>query len=312
MIIKHLLFHNVLRIIDEPSSGKRSPDSSSLCPTMLTALSTQGSTSSIDMSGPASINLTPAPSPPTSGMTTPTHEQMLVKRRASQEKTTKSRSRSGSQSSENPLLGTVSRGNSGKVGDSACSSPVSYKSPTPGLGVVGGVSLGGGGMVPTIGSFASHMAGQVKLSGAQGPSLPKPPHPTGSSVPPPQSTGALEGAPLQQQQLVGMGVGIRSLNQPTVVASPLKVPVSQLPHAVQHNLSSWALTRGSAKTGDIGKLGVAGGEAGKEERVEKPRAAPSGGEGSSGEGGDLSAEALPPKRMRFTRKAAGNLGNVDD
>ena len=53
----------------------------------------------------------------------------------------------------------------------------------------------------TVGSLASHMAGQVKLSGAQVPSLPKPPHPPG-----------LRRRAITQQQLVGMGVGIPSLN----------------------------------------------------------------------------------------------------
>ena len=72
------------------------------------------------------------------------------------------------------------------------------------------------------------------------------------------------------------------------------------------------MTRGSAKTGDVGKLGFTGGEAGKEERMEKHWAAPNCGRGSSSEGGELSAEALFPKRMRFTSKAAGNMGNVDD
>ena len=97
------------------------------------------------------------------------------------------------------------------------------------------------------------MAGQVKLSGTQVPSLPKSPHPPSSSFPP-QSASVSEGAPLQQQQLVSMGVGIHALNQPIVLVSPLKVPISQLPHAVQHHLSSWGLTRGSAKTGYIGTL----------------------------------------------------------
>ena len=46
--------------------------------------------------------------------------------------------------------------------------------------------------------------------------------------------------------------------------------------------------------------------------MEKPWVVPSGGEGSSDEGGELSAKALPPKRMRFTHKAAGNMENVND
>ena len=72
-----------------------------------------------------------------------------------------------------------------------------------------------------------------------------------------------------------MNVRIRFVYQPTVVASPLKVPVSQLLNVVLHNLYSCGLTRGSAKTGDIGKLRFTGGEAWKEERVEQCRAAPS-------------------------------------
>ena len=95
------------------------------------------------------------------------------------------------------------------------------------------------------------------------PSLLKPHHPPSFSVPPPYPTGALIEAPLQQQQIVGMDVQICFVNQPTVMASPLKVPVSQLLNSVLHNLSSWGLTRGSAKTGDTGKLGFTGGRSGE-------------------------------------------------
>lgn len=101
------------------------------------------------------------------------------------------------------------------------------------------------------------------------------------------------------------------MNQPTVVASPLKVPVSQLPHAVKHNLSMGA---GGAKVNAGGPETGSAGEGGS-----------SGGRGAVGEveGGGLKREPLtpavvggaqqapPPKRIRLTRKSAG-LGNVED
>ena len=51
---------------------------------------------------------------------------------------------------------------------------------------------------------------------------------------------------------------------------------------------------------------------GKEERVKKPLAAPSCGEGSSREGGNLFAKTLTLKRMKFTCTAARNMRNVDN
>ena len=91
----------------------------------------------------------------------------------------------------------------------------------PGVCVVGGDSLGVG-IVPTLVSPASHMAGQVKLSGTQVSSIPKLPCPPSSSDPP-QFTSAIAGASLQQQLLVGMGVRIHSMNHQTLVQSLLKV-----------------------------------------------------------------------------------------
>lgn len=98
---------------------------------------------------------------------------------------------------------------------------------------------------------------------------------------------------------------LRSMNQPMVVASPLKVPVSQLPYTVKHHLS-------------LGEGGVvAKSPAG---RVAVPEG--SGGEGMGGEGvGEGAGKreyqppgtggAQPPKRIRLTRKSAG-LGSNED
>ena len=105
------------------------------------------------------------------------------------------------------------------------------------------------------------------------------------------------------------------MNQPTVVASPLKVPVSQLPHAVKHNLSMGA---GGAKVAAAGATGVpetgGGGEGGGGAGDVGGKSAV--GEVESGKRESLppasgTQQAPPPKRIRLTRKSAG-LGNVDD
>lgn len=88
------------------------------------------------------------------------------------------------------------------------------------------------------------------------------------------------------------------MSQPTVVASPLKVHVSQLPHAVKHSLGMGGGVAKSPTGGGGGSEGEGGGE----------------GMGSEGEGGKREphhAGTQPPKRIRLTRKSAG-LGSSED
>ena len=104
------------------------------------------------------------------------------------------------------------------------------------------------------------------------------------------------------------------MSHPTVVASPLKVPVSQLPQTVKHNLSlGGGLAVKSPHAGggppEATGMGEAGGgestggdrEGGvKREAHGQPTAA------AAGMGG-----AQPPKRIRLTRKSAGVGSNED-
>lgn len=202
--------------------------------------------------------------------------------------------------------------NAGRSGTSARTSPAPCRSPAH-VGMIGSVSLagGGGGIMPTVGSL--HMPPHAKLG-----AVPKaPPHPPGSSGVHLTSSSAIGGVVLQQQH-IGTGAGLRTLNQPTVVASPLKVPVSQLPHAVQHNLSSWS---GGGGLGEIGRLGSTGGGGGggREEVRERTGNVLGAGVEAGGGGGTrepatmtVAAEISPPKRIRLTRKAAAGMGNPED
>lgn len=96
------------------------------------------------------------------------------------------------------------------------------------------------------------------------------------------------------------------MNQSMVVASPLKVPVSQLPYTVKHNLSMGGGGGGVVAKSSPGRVAVSEGEG------------DGGGEGGVGEGGGKreyqpagTGGAQPPKRIRLTRKSAG-LGSNED
>lgn len=115
---------------------------------------------------------------------------------------------------------------------------------------------------------------------------------------------------------------VRPLNQPTVVASPLKIPVSQLPHSVQHNLTSWG-AGGASK--EAGKPGDGKGSS-KCAEVKGGVGGPRGGGGGSGQVGGAasiveseddvkkdsggvassSSEGSPQKRTRLSRKVAAS------
>lgn len=125
--------------------------------------------------------------------------------------------------------------------------------------------------------------------------------------PPTAGGGHLGGILLQHH------ASLRAMNQPMVVASPLKVPLSQLPYTVKHHLS---MGEGSGGGG-----GVA---AAKHSTTVRVAASETGGEGGGGEGmmgGESAGEgggkkeyqsvAQPPKRIRLTRKSAG-LGSNED
>ena len=109
----------------------------------------------------------------------------------------------------------------------------------------------------------------------------------------------------------------------TVVASPLKVPVSQLPHVVKHSLSMASAAGGGGAgkppepSGEPGRGGGLGGGGGGSE----------GGVGRYEGGGAATGEtdvgqkreplvspptsAQPLKRIRLTRKTAGLASNED-
>lgn len=92
--------------------------------------------------------------------------------------------------------------------------------------------------------------------------------------------------------------------QPTVVASPLKVPVSQLPQTVKHNLNL-----GGGGGGGGGADGVKSGGEGVASGGSE-----GGGDGESvGGRKELLPEAYiqPPKRIRLTRKSTDVINTED-
>lgn len=326
--------------VEVASQGKsQSPPVSAIPSTMLTPLSSLTS-ASIDMSG-SSVSLTPVPSPPTSGLSTPTSDHMLVKaRRDSYDRSSsKSRSRCGSQSSlnENPLpvqSARTSVGNiqGGVVGGASSSSLPSTKSSTP-VGILGGVPLAGGGIMPTVGSLSLSQHARLSVASPSGRSSHLQGHhshsPGGSHLSQATGPGSLVGSMIlhqQQQQHHLTAAAVRPLNQPTVVASPLKIPVSQLPHSVQHNLTSWGATGTSKESGKSGE--GKGPSKGAEVKggIGGPRAGGQVGGGQVGGGqvgaavlesaddvkkdsggvASASSEGSPQKRTRLSRKAAAS------
>ena len=322
--------HNAVGEVVLAKGKSQSPPVSSIPSTMLTPLSSLTS-ASIDMSGSAC--LTPVPSPPASGLSMPTGEHLLVKcRRDSHDRSSsKSRSRCGSQSSanENPLPVPAPRPNlggsmGGALGGVTSNTPHLTKMPAP-LNVLGGVPLagGGGGVMPTVGSLASlGLPPHAKLSMASAPQrISHQPHPSvlaGGHLA--QTSGTLMGSMIlqQQQHLQHLGAAMRPHSQSTVVASPLKIPVSQLPHSVQHNLTSWGVA-GGVVAGEPGRLGT-GSVGSAEARVGVAESVHGvSGEGEEGrvakEGSGVTpptSDASPPKRTRLSRKAAAGMSNPEE
>lgn len=250
---------------------------------------------------------------------------MKIRRDSSDREKAKIRSRCGSQSGENPLPASGSR--HGK----------SSKSKSPPLVPSGPGGNGSGGasvnlVPPTVGSLTSlHLQSHVsqqqsKHAGSNPkPSLRPPGHPTvpaGSGGSDCTSGGGGGGATgsgsvgggatstnsgggngamfMQQHHTRPPSSSSLSSGQQTVVASPLKVPISQLSHVIKHNLSGPG--RGGGAVGGHERRGgaIEGGGTGEGE-----------GSGESGRRDSLVGGA-PLKRIRLTRKSAGGGGAPEE
>jgi len=217
------------------------------------------------------------------------------------------------------------------------------------MGVLGGVSTGGSssGIIPTVGSLTSlSLPSHTKLSMGsahqRSSQQQQSHHSVLSAGHLAQSSGALVGNMIlqQQQHVQHLAAAMRPLNQPTVVASPLKIPVSQLPQSVQHNLTTLGVAGGGA-SGDLGRLGTSGGsssnsgssssgsstsrevkgslsgergggpQSGKEEE-EKGSGREVGGTGAPVGVAVIASDVSPPKRTRLSRKAAASSAGSTD
>ena len=275
-----LLFNIAITIDAQPQDSHTSPHSE-IPSTMLTPFSHLTSPT-IDIGLPLT-SATPVQSPPNSGLSTPTADSAQKLRKLS------------SSNINEATSSTAATAQDSKIKSHGAAVPVSKsESPLPGsvAFLKSGVKHTGGVTQPPAmksPAHASPISPQVQQFQAQGRF---PIFVAGTTTPASSSTGS--NSPTQKGTTATGSIfiqhhgQIRALGHPTVVASPLKVPISQLPPMVQSNLSG---------SGGGGGTGGSSGEVGKRERVSP--ASPAVG-------------STPAKRVRVTRQSAsGNTTNDD-